>query len=162
SRMRSPTGAPGRQSGPEAASALARKSSTLMPWPAAWMCTLPGFSAWSSSRQAAMKAAPSASGDAAEHMGDEGAGGGGRGGARQVGRGAARRPLPGGHRIDLEDLELSLRVLHQIDPGIAGADRLRRRDGEIAEPSVARRRLAAGAALDVGDPAGAAPDHRRD
>ena len=61
--MRAPTDSPQRQSGSAAAIALARKSSTVMPWPSAWMWTLPGLSARNSASHAATKASCNASGE---------------------------------------------------------------------------------------------------
>ncbi len=57
SRMRRPSGAPGRQSSGADTSALRTKSSTVMRWPGAWTCTFPGLGAASSSRQASTNAA---------------------------------------------------------------------------------------------------------
>src|SRR6185437_2425515 len=160
SRMRRPTARCGRQSAGAAAAALRRKSSTVMPCPSPCTCTLPGFSASISARQASRKARRKAAergGSAASERDDMA-----RDTIGDVDLGDALESFPGRHRIDLEHDELALGVLDEIDAAICGADGAARRHGELAEPAGNGGGLACAAACDVGDPTGAAARHRGD
>src|SRR5438477_501631 len=79
-------------------------------------CTLPGFNASSSARQAARKARSSTSGATAsvvEGMAHDGVG--------DVVLRDALQAFPGRHRVDLEHHELAGVALDEVDAGIGGA-----------------------------------------
>ena len=116
-----------RSNGAAAAAALPRSAPTSMPWPPAWTCTLPGFSAASSARQAARNRPR----DLVSL----------RPGMRRHGAGARRRPRGNPRRsprrcrcrrrfagrarrvgVDLEHHEPPVRRADQIDAGVVGAD----------------------------------------
>ena len=141
--------------------------------PSARRCTLPGFSASSSARQASRKARATSS--ACD----------GRAQApswpwRRAGRPAPRRetPRPDGRRCGCRltrcnpfhaGIEFTSSTkkppvtgLDDVDPGIIGADASRRTHREIDKLLAGDRRLGAGALLDIGDPARAVPDHGGD
>ena len=157
----------GRRSGPGRGLRAADEVAAVIRWPSAKTCTLPGFGASSSSRQAATNAAamrsrsrrPSGAPRASPQRRDKIAGED----RRDVDRRHLLQTGPGRHAVDLEHGRPPSAPYRISTPAKCGADRRRRRDREILHRDRRHdRRDRPAALLHVGDPAGrsGAPSRR--